>query len=268
MRQEGCSRGFTLIELLTVVAIIILVTAMALPNFVAVMKGQRWSSAVTNVQVMVMRARALAGSVRQDFSVEFDVQDNGTKLWLESEVNTLERLPNLWDVEHQIGGGIPLIYFLGVFSNSGGSYKSWRYECTCTKCGYQWVDYTGGQACPQCGANGWPYNPQVASYHYDFAYDPSKTQAYAYGDNAKQSQVISLGSHLTIDVAGSPNFINWDDPKSVECYGWDYTRDIRVSMNGALVQTLDPVICLKDVYTGERKKVKVVRCTGRLVPWR
>ena len=71
---------------------------------------------------------------------------------------------------------------------------------------------------------------------------------------------------MTIDPSKSPNFVSWDDPDSVECYGYDEYRDIRIGTNGALVQTRDPVICLRQIGQDERKAVKVVRCTGRLVP--
>ena len=58
-RKDG-KQGFTLIELLAVVAIIILVMALAMPNFVAMLRGRKWAAAVGNIQGMIWRARALA----------------------------------------------------------------------------------------------------------------------------------------------------------------------------------------------------------------
>ena len=60
--------GFTMIEMLTVIVIIMVVMALALPDFVHMMKERKWSAAIANIQGMVMRSRALATNVRKDFS--------------------------------------------------------------------------------------------------------------------------------------------------------------------------------------------------------
>ena len=41
---------------------------------------------------------------------------------------------------------------------------------------------------------------------------------------------------------------------------------IRVGINGALVQTQDPLICLKEMGQDNRRAIEVVRCTGRVIP--
>ena len=262
-RSDG---GFTLIELLAVIAIILLVIGLAMPNFVQLMRGRRWTAAVGNIQSMVMRARALATNVRKDFSVEFDIQDNGTCMWLESEVNEIERTPDLWELQHEMGGGAPLRYFMSTFAASGGHYTSGWSECICTACGHEWQGAgVPTSTCPSCGVNSWQYRPIVESYYYNITYDPTGGSVSSYGDNARQSKVVPLGPNMTIDPAKSPNFVSWDAPNSVECYGHDDYRDIRIGTNGALVQTLEPVICLKQRDQEQRKAVTVVRCTGRLV---
>jgi len=266
--------GFTLIEMLTVVTIIMIVMALALPNFVAMMKERKWSVAISNIQGMVMRARALATNVRKDFSVEFNIRgDNGTVMWLESEENDLERTPDLWQLEHEIGGYPAIRYFMiTTFYNSGGRYKYYPayYECLCVRCGWQWKSPAEGglSVCPKCGVNDYHYRPMYTQYYYDIEYHPELTRPDQYGDNARQSEDVVLRSGITVDLAASRYFFSWDSPNSVECYGGDLYPDIRIGTNGALVQTLDPVICLKETRGGERRAVTVVRCTGRVVPAR
>jgi hypothetical protein len=51
-------------------------------------------------------------------------------------------------------------------------------------------------------------------------------------------------------------------------YGFDNYKDIRIATNGALVQTQDPVICLRQIRSDQFRKMAVIRCTGRLVPTR
>ncbi|HUW58195.1 MAG TPA: prepilin-type N-terminal cleavage/methylation domain-containing protein, partial [Planctomycetota bacterium] len=193
MDAKRARRGFTLIELLTVIGIILLVMGLALPNFMAVMKGRRWTSAISNIQWMVMRARALATNVRKDFSVEFDIQDNGTCMWLESEVNEIERIPDLWELQHEMGGSGPIRYFLNTFRASGGNYEWGWSECVCTApgCGYQWQGAgVPTQVCPKCHVDSWQFRPLVHSYYYNITYDPTAGWTSSYGDNARQSEVV------------------------------------------------------------------------------
>jgi prepilin-type N-terminal cleavage/methylation domain-containing protein len=267
-------RGFTLVELLTVIAIIMLVMALAMPNFVAMMKERKWSGAIGNIQAMVWRARSIATNVRKDISVEFDIQgDNGTTMWLESESNLVERLPELEWLQDQYGGDRDSIYQIlyPYFVDAGGTWKSGKYYKSCKICGYHWIDYNINANCPSCGAAypNWTY----ADGYYDFRI-VNNPNVVNYGDNARQSEVVNLGGGLTIDPAPgvSPDFVNWDAPGGVTCYGSDATdsprhihKDIRIGPNGALVQTKDPVICIRQKHAGEYRQIRVVRCTGRLL---
>ena len=234
------SPGFTLIEMLTVIGILLLIMALALPNFVAMMKGRKWATAVNTIQHMVWRARALATNVRKDMSVEFDINaDNGTWMWVESEVQVLERVPDLDLVQQTIASGegynmypgSAIDWLVNLWKNSGG---------TC-----EWKD----------------------GYYINFQLNAANTSSGRYGDNARQSEEVELGSGMTIDTdpQKSPHFINWDAPGSVAWKGDDPYRDIRIGPNGALVQTIDPTLCITRKDSGEHKQVRVVRCTGRLV---
>ena len=139
--------GFTMIEMLTVIVIIMLVMALALPDFVHMMKERKWGAAIANIQAMVMRTRALATNVRQDFSVEFNIQgDNGTTMWIESKNNDLETIPDLWTLEHEVGGYAPIYGFMTtVFQDAGGTWQKPLTEYTCAQCGHIWTDnsYSG-----------------------------------------------------------------------------------------------------------------------------
>ncbi len=95
MRARTRMLGFTLIEMMTVIAIIMLLMALTLPNFVEMMRGRRWSASLGNIQLMVTRARSFAANARTDAAVEFAINlDNGTRMWVESEVNEIETMPD------------------------------------------------------------------------------------------------------------------------------------------------------------------------------
>ncbi len=88
--------GFTLVELLTVVALIIAVAALAVPNFAAMIKEQRMTSAINALQVAIMRARTFAINEELDHAVEFATDEDGTTyLRIEAESAFLETIPNL-----------------------------------------------------------------------------------------------------------------------------------------------------------------------------
>jgi prepilin-type N-terminal cleavage/methylation domain-containing protein len=233
-------RAFTLIEVLAVIAIIMGVMALAVPNFIAIMKSQRWSAAVSKMQAMVWRARALAANAHKDISVEFDVQgDNGTCMWLESESNDLERVPDL-----------------DVFFDYLDNY--WGFNQFLQRV---WVPAGGTYDVV-------PANNKWGSKFTNFQINYTKSKPEQYGDNARQSEVVELAYGLTIDSSPtrSPYFINWDARTSVMNYGWDTHNDIRIGPNGALVQTHDATICVKQIRGEEYRQVWVIRCTGRLVP--
>ena len=84
-------------ELLTVIALIVTIAALAVPNFTAMIKEQRVTAAVNSLQVAIMRARSYAVSTQVDHAVEFctDPSTQKTYLRIEAESAFLESVPNL-----------------------------------------------------------------------------------------------------------------------------------------------------------------------------
>jgi len=90
-------RAFTLIELLAVIGIIVLVLALALPNFSTMVRSQRWASASGALQNALMRCQTYALNERQDHSIEMCVDQDNSTLYLRIEVESpaLESICNL-----------------------------------------------------------------------------------------------------------------------------------------------------------------------------
>ena len=222
-----------------------------------------FDEAVDIIAEHIARARELAIEHHQDFAVEFHFGDNGTCLWIESEDVDIERVPDLWELQHELGGGAVIALFVEKWRASGGTCKYGLTECTCCSCGHCWT-YTNGdwRTCPACGKSGPKYPHEHATYYYDFAYHPDEAK-HPFGDNAGHGEPVYLPPSVRIAPHASTNFINWDAQSSVQTYGYDGCRDIRIGRNGALVQTHAPVICLRDVYD-HRRRIKVIRLTCRL----
>ena len=85
-----------MVELLTVIALIIAIAALAVPNFAAMIREHHWTSAVSALQSAVMRARTYAVNDEIDHAVEFCTDQDGTSyLRIEAESAYLESVPNL-----------------------------------------------------------------------------------------------------------------------------------------------------------------------------
>ncbi len=234
--------GFTLIELLTVIAILCMVAGLAIPGFVSMQKEQVWRKAIGNLEIMIMRARSKATNSRNDMSVEFQYRaedhefGEGVELVLESEDNLIEHLTKLETLQQYVGGTSAIYWLLS---------REWR--------------WSGGVSDP--------VTIDGREYRRNCELIPENSQAVNYGDNAFFDSV-DLGEGMTIDNSetASPGLINWDAKESVVEYGYDETLDIRISPSGALVQTIEPVICFKKLdESDEARQVRVIRCTGRVL---
>jgi len=88
--------GFTLVELLTVIALIITIAALAVPNFAAMIREHHWTAAIGAMQAAIMRAKAYAVNDEIDYAVEFYTDEyNVSYLRIEAESAYLEHIPNL-----------------------------------------------------------------------------------------------------------------------------------------------------------------------------
>ena len=241
------SPGFTLIELLTVIAIMCMVAALAVPGFVAMMESQKWTTAIDNLQWMIWQARSLASNCRKDVSVEFDIDaEEGTWMWLESEEQLIERIPDLEELQLATSGGVG-------YSSQASASISWL--CTL------WT--RAGGTYERENRGGGTYD----TYYVNFQINQENARAGQFGDNARQTEPVYLAEGLTIDPSeeASPGFINWDSAQSVVWKGDDEYKDIRIGPSGSLVQSTEPEICIMQIDRGERLMVRVVLCTGRVL---
>ncbi|MCX4187241.1 GspH/FimT family pseudopilin [Methylophaga sp. OBS4] len=68
------SRGFTLIELMVIIAVLGVITALALPSFKSILDGRRLQGATDNFYAMLQYARSEA--IKQNQSVQFQFDTN------------------------------------------------------------------------------------------------------------------------------------------------------------------------------------------------
>ncbi len=257
--KRAASRGMTLIELLTVIAIIMAIMALAIPNFAGMLRAQKWSAATSALQNALLRCRTLAVTERRDHSLEFRTNaDNSAQYFrLEVESAVLESLPNMEEYLHVTCNHnyfeLPMDW-VGVFVSGGGVQTGESY-------------YSDGR-----------------NVHFSYPaplpkYDVSRQDWRAPNeikDNLRVDENIFLPYNIMIDYTRSLHLMNYDKPPSgtsdMPQYGWDYTKDLRFNMTGTLVQAQNPEIVLKLLQYAnrtpevvlERMRLQVLRSTARL----
>lgn len=243
------SRGMTFIELLTVVGIIIVVLALALPNFASMLRSQRWAAASGALQNALMRCRTYAVNDRRDHSIEICL-DNQTKTQyfrLEVESTLLETIPEL------------------------NAYYRNQADCLQVRLPRDWKQAfhaAGGTTTGE--TTHYVVNPNLRFLYEGPKYDVDGTAyrlAHRIKDNLKVDDHIFLPHSIKVDFAASTNLINYDKPPQkpghLPQYGWDYTRDIRFNIAGVLVQARNPEIVLLN-NAGEHMRLQILRSTARI----
>ena len=249
--------GFTLIELLTVIGIIILVAALALPSFSGILRGHRWAAATTALQTALLRCQAFAMNERRDHAIEFCVDNQTSRQYLriETESELLESIPEL------------------------NSYYIDQCKCFYMRLPQDWVrtfKCGGGVVTNPWGEVPWPPEWEEASPKTRFEYTGPRLNVDAEDpdhpgprtkDNLMVDDHIRLPYSITLDETMSTYLANYDKRptslKDMPQYGWDDSYDLRFNMMGVLVQNKNPEIVLMNGI-GERVRLQVMRSTARV----
>ena len=248
MRRRSARRAFTLIEMLTVIAIIMLVMALALPDFMEMMEQRRWVAAISAFQSVVRRCRIFAINERRDYSVEFCVDDDNTIQYFRIEVESslLERIPEL------------NAYFRDQCD----------YEPTRLPVDWRLTFEAGGGEIT--GYESWRRSPDAVFTYDGPKYDVDR-QPWGVDQRIKDNLLVDdanvLPHGIRIDSDASVNLANFDcraqATSHVPQYGWDLTNDLRFDARGTLVQARNPEIVLRS-EAKESVRLQVLRSTGRV----
>ncbi len=244
------SRAMTMIELLTVIAIMMVILALAVPNFSTMLRSQRWSAASSSFQNALLRCQTLAATDRRDYSLELCTNaDNASQYFrMEVESAVLESLPELNDYYHNACQNYFMrlpVDWVGVFTAGGGV-----------------INNSPG--------NPWGQWPSTSFSYNGPKYDIDRGDwriSNTIRDNLKVDENIFLPYGVKIDFAKSTHLMNYDKPPSgvadMPQYGYDTTMDLRFTMTGTLVQAQNPEVLLVNP-TKEYMRLQVLRSTARV----
>ena len=257
MSHRKDNAGMTIIELLTVIAIIVAIVALAVPNFSSMVRSQRWAAATASVQNVLYRCQSFAVNSRRDQAIEICTHvDNSAQYFrIETESALLESIPEL------------------------NNYFRLHCEYYYMRLPQDWVRtfQNGGGEVNNPHEQPWPPEWEVQSHDTSFEYegpryDVDRASVDHPGsprtqDNLKVDDHIWLPHSITVDFGASKFLTNYDKPpesaNDVPQYGWDETEDLRFNVIGVLVQAQNPEIVLKDTM-GEHMRLQILRSTVRV----
>ncbi|KPJ53552.1 MAG: hypothetical protein AMS16_05230 [Planctomycetes bacterium DG_58] len=227
--MQAIKRGaFTLVELLAVIAIIMLVMALALPNFSSMVRSQRWAAASGALQNALLRCQTYAVNDRQDHAIEICLDEDNTTQYFRLEVESA-LLESICELNTYYRDQCEYYYmrmpvdWLRTFKNAGGQVLN--------PPDHPWGAYPNTR-----------FAYDGPRYDISSPWDP-KTK-----DNLKIDEDIRLPHSIRIDFQASTQLTNYDPPPNrvsdTPQYGWDYTPDLRINMAGVLVQAKNPEVVL------------------------
>lgn len=228
--REDHLGGFTIVELLTVVALIVTIMALAIPNFIAMMREQRMTAAVNTLQVAVTRARTYAINAETDHSVEFCSDGNSnTYLRIEAESAYLESIPSLYDYLRltQAMRAIPRAWYYAFLSHR----DAWGSDGVRLLSGV--CDFNWGAGTPDPGWGhldydwvNWTDNFKNGRLFYDnrpgYLDKLSLTRPWR---NTNSTGSVSADEY--VNAAGTHGYQDVDDDYFVTYIGADYVETIR-----------------------------------------
>jgi len=257
MTRGTTHTGMTLIELLAVIAIIIIVLALALPNFASMIRAHRWTAAGGALQSALLRCQTHAMTGRRDHAIEICPHpDNDLQYFrIETESALLESIPEL------------NAYFT--------TYCNYYYM----RLPQDWIRAfrNAGGIVHNPAEQPWPPEWEVTSPNTSFEYHGPKLDvdtassddpgSPATQDNLKVDDHIFLPHGIRVDMTASKRLVNYDKPPQhiddVPQYGWDETPDLRFNIVGIMVQAQNPEIVLVD-RRGEHMRLQILRSTARI----
>lgn len=168
------NKGFTLIELLIVIAIILILIAIALPNFLE-----------AQVRAKVARAKGEMRSINiamNSYYLDFNIyprdnerHTNGGLMWLTTPIQYMTSLPADPFVAHENGSVAANEFGFNTFELGGleaGPSSGAGIYPQCFRCLVTWVLHSSGpdgdeepfdQDSPHAGGNNWTYSPTNGS---------------------------------------------------------------------------------------------------------
>jgi hypothetical protein len=236
---------------LAVVAILMLVMALALPNFAGMIRSQKWASASSALQNCLFRTQSFALNDRYDYSIEFCESDQGLQYFrIEAESALLESMPELTSYNQVQCNG----YYMWMPNDWMAAFEA------------------GGGKVEGLPTSPWMRSDSTVFRYNGPIYDIDRgnwRSTHWIKDNLKVDDHIFLPQGIKVELEKSKNLINYDKRPHIMMdtpqYGWDDTRDLRFNIAGVLIQAKNPDVVLANSLTPpEYLRLQVLRSTARV----